>query len=277
MIQDTKAVAVSNRAVGWFYVCLMGLIFLGLYLLNYVVPLEQASYTTRIWNWSEWSLAVGALGVILFKWRSITLKSVVLGAVLGALSGTSHSLHDASLLGILPEGIAVLLTFVAGMTLFRALGSTRVPAFEGGLAKSLGLGILLAVPLALVNNLYFFFQNGAPQFQSAIYSAFEALSPGIHEEVVYRYFVLAACLTFLKGSSHPRWVWTIAIVMAVVPHSLLHLPDLFLQNPLMGLAMLLATSLLFGLPMALLQVRRNLESAMAFHWLIDAVRFVFGY
>jgi hypothetical protein len=41
--------------------------------------------------------------------------------------------------------------------------------------------------------------------------------------------------------------------------------------------MLVATSLLFGLPMALLQVKRNLESAMAFHWFIDAFRFAFGY
>lgn len=38
-----------------------------------------------------------------------------------------------------------------------------------------------------------------------------------------------------------------------------------------------ATSLLFGLPMALLQLRRNLETAIAFHWFIDWIRFLFGY
>lgn len=41
--------------------------------------------------------------------------------------------------------------------------------------------------------------------------------------------------------------------------------------------MLLAASLLFGLPPALLQIRRSFESAVAFHWLIDFVRFGFGY
>jgi hypothetical protein len=65
--------------------------------------------------------------------------------------------------------------------------------------------------------------------------------------------------------------------MAVVPHSLLHLPDLFLDNPLMAVAMLVATSLLFGLPMALLQVKRSFETAVAFHWFIDFIRFWFGY
>jgi membrane protease YdiL (CAAX protease family) len=62
-----------------------------------------------------------------------------------------------------------------------------------------------------------------------------------------------------------------------VPHSLNHLPDLFLQNPWMGLFMLIATSLLFGLPMALLQLKRNLETAIAFHWFIDFMRFLFGF
>jgi hypothetical protein len=66
-------------------------------------------------------------------------------------------------------------------------------------------------------------------------------------------------------------------MLAVVPHSLNHLPDLFLENPLMGLAMLLATSLLFGSPMAVLQIKKNLEAGIAFHWLIDFARYLFGF
>ena len=89
--------------------------------------------------------------------------------------------------------------------------------------------------------------------------------------------MLAGCLALLKDSPHRRWVWATAIALAVIPHSLLHLPDLFLQNPMMGIGMLVATSLLFGLPMALLQVKRSFESAVAFHWFIDLARFVFGY
>lgn len=40
---------------------------------------------------------------------------------------------------------------------------------------------------------------------------------------------------------------------------------------------LTATSLLFGLPMALLHIKRNLETAIAFHWFIDFARFLFGF
>ena len=278
MTHSNGTMTMSDRGVtGWFYVSLMGLAFISLYLLNYVIPLEQGNYTTRIWNWSEWSLAAGAFVVIILRWRSVTARVILLGVLLGSLSGLSYVLHDFSPLGALSEGCAVFLTFLAGMILFKTLESTRVRAFERGLPISLGLGVLFALPLAALNNLYFYLQNGVPRFQNVVSSALEALSPGIHEEVVYRYFVLAACLVLLKHSPRPRLALTAAIVMAVVPHSLLHLPDLFLQNPVMGLSMLVATSLLFGLPMAVLQVKRNLESAISFHWFIDAFRFLFGY
>jgi hypothetical protein len=45
----------------------------------------------------------------------------------------------------------------------------------------------------------------------------------------------------------------------------------------MAATLLVATSLLFGLPMAFLQLWRNLETAIAFHWFIDFARFFFGF
>ena len=143
--------------------------------------------------------------------------------------------------------------------------------------RNLGFGLLLAIPLAALNNFFFFLQNGAPRFHNIFLSAAEALSPGIHEEAVFRYFILAVCFTVLQGTTHSRLAMAAAIAMAVIPHSLLHLPDLFLDNPAMAVAMLVATSILFGLPMALLQVKRSFETAVAFHWLIDFIRFWFGY
>jgi hypothetical protein len=36
-------------------------------------------------------------------------------------------------------------------------------------------------------------------------------------------------------------------------------------------------SLAFGLPMAILAYKRDIESAMGFHWTIDALRFSMGF
>jgi hypothetical protein len=149
------------------------------------------------------------------------------------------------------------------MLLFQGRSSPRVAAFAGtpaGVGRSLLAGIALAAPLAIINNLYFYMGSGTISFQNPLVSAWAALSPGIHEEIIFRFFVLALCLALLQSVTARRTALVVAVLLAVVPHSLNHLPDLLLENPVGGLILLIATSLLFGLPMALLQLRRDLES-----------------
>ncbi len=280
MLSSSESLTAREGLSGWVGIGLMAIGFIVLYLLNFLVPLENSNYTTRIWDWTELALAAGALVVIVVRWRNIRSVPILVGAGLGLVSGFSYFLDDRSLRGAITECAAVWLTFVAGTILFKTLKAHTVPAFQPpfqNIFRGLMFGVLLAIPLAVINNLFFYFQNGAPKFQNILVSAAEALSPGIHEEAVFRYFVLAACFALLHGSAHPRLAMTAAIAMAVVPHSLLHLPDLFLTNPVMAIGMLVATSLLFGLPMALLQVKRSYETAVAFHWFIDFARFFFGY
>jgi hypothetical protein len=270
----------TREIAGWTGVGLIALSFAALYLLNYLVPLAHTNYTTRIWDWTLITLSIGAGVVITVQWRAIRSRSVWIGGALGLVSGLSKYLNDPSLPWTVIEGIAVWLTFIAGMLLFQRLNKHSITAFLPPwtqTVRSLGIGILFAIPLAVLNNMYFYLQNGTPQFRNILVSSAEALSPGIHEEIVFRYFILALCFTLLQHSSHRRLVIAAGVALAVIPHSLLHLPDLFLENPGMALGLLAATSLLFGLPMAILQIRRNLETAIAFHWFIDFIRFVFGF
>jgi hypothetical protein len=280
MMQRTERVTPIKVISGWASVGLMALGFVALYLVNYLVPLAKSNYTTRIWDWTELALTAVALVVLALQWRAIRARTIWLGGALGMLSGLSYLVDDSSLRGGATAGIAVWFTFMAGTVLFQNLKRHAIAAFRPpwtAMARSVGFGILLGIPLAALNNLFFYLQNGAPRFHNIFVSAAEALSPGIHEEAVFRYFILAICFSLLQESPRPRLVMIAAIVLAVVPHSLLHLPDLFLENPVMAVVMLVATSLLFGLPMALLQIKRSFESAVAFHWFIDFVRFWFGY
>jgi hypothetical protein len=255
-------------------------LYAALFAINYQLPLVDGNYTTRIWDWSRTALATGALAVLISNWRAIDLKYALVGSSLAFLSAFSDFLHDPSLGASMVEGAAVWLTFMGGVVLFKDLEISRVSAFQGPLRKIGGgllFGIVVSVPLAVMNNLYFYMTSGAPQFQNVFRSGFAALSPAISEESIFRFFVLAFCLAMLKSSEHQRLAVATAIFLAVVPHSLNHLPDLFLTNAPMGLLLLAVTSLLFGLPMALLQLKRNFETAVAFHWFIDFARFLFGY
>lgn len=274
------AIRPRPAAAGWLGVGAIAAVYAGLYVLNYWLPLQGTNYTTRIWDWSQSALMLAAAMVIARSWAGLTRRVVLTGFALGLASGLSHYLSDPSVWWNLWQGLGTWACYLGGVLLFQGHPAPRVAAFEAppvDIGRSLLLGIALATPLAVVNNLYFSLTGGAITFQSPLVSAWAAVSPGVHEEVIFRFFVLALCLTLLRGTTARRPAMIAAVLLAVVPHSLNHLPDLFLAQPLSGLILLLATSLLFGLPMALLQLRRNLETAISFHWFIDAIRFLFGY
>jgi len=279
----SKELSISNSASqfkSWSAVTAIVFFYAALYAANYALPLKNFNYTSRIWNWSQTALMVAACLTLIGCRHLLTARPVLFGLVLSILSTLSHWVHHPSLLGSLQEGMAVWACFSAGTILFQKQRSRIVPAFQAPLlnvGKSFGLGILFAIPLAIVNNLYFYFNAHSVQWQNVFSSAFAAISPAIHEEVIFRFFVLALTMNILQSITSPRYATVIAVVLGVVPHSLNHLPDLFLENPIMGLFMLAATSLLFGLPMAILQIRKNLETAIAFHWFIDFARFLFGF
>ena len=280
---SSKGLSISNitsRNTGWMGVAAIGFLYTALYALNYWLPIGDWNYTSRIWNWSQIALTLGACLTLIVYRRSITTRAVLLGLALTVLSALAHWLHHPGSLQSVQNGVAVWVCFLAGGILFKHQQTISVQAFQPPLTnigKSILLGTLFALPLTIINNLYFYMNAGMVRWQNVFASAFEALSPAIHEEIVFRFFILAFCLHLLKGNTSPRWATVIAMFFAVVPHSLNHLPDLFLENPMMGLFMLTATSLVFGLPMAILQIRKNLEAAIAFHWFIDFARFFFGF
>ena len=269
-----------SLSLGWLGVAAIGLGYSILFLANLLLPLSHGSFSMRLWDWTQLALALAALAVLVIQHRLLTAATAALGLGLAALSALSYSLNAPGAALMLQESLAIWACFSAGVVLCKQLERGKIPAFQlplGRLGKSLAFGMLVAIPLALVNNLYFYASQGVFRLQNVFYSAFEALRPAIYEEIVFRFFVLALCFYLLRSSRSPRLVSLVALVLAVVPHSLNHLPDLFLENPMMGLAMLVATSLLFGLPMAVLQIKKNLETAVAFHWLIDFARFLFGF
>lgn len=270
---------------GWVGIIGIALVYAVLYVLNLMLPLASSptfhynNYTTRIWSWSEFALAGAAL-VVLFMRRQVAVRAIVLAFVLALLSGASIYLRTHGIVDAGQEGAVVFLTFLAGATLFQQTQSPTITAFQSTSAnviRSVLFGIFAAIPLAAINNLFFYLNSETIIFTDGLTSPLLALSPGISEEIIFRYFIIALCAHWLQSKSKHGLVFWAMICLAVVPHSLNHLPDLFLTNPAMAVFLLTATCLLFGLPMAVLQVKRNLETAIAFHWFIDFARFLFGY
>jgi hypothetical protein len=93
------------------------------------------------------------------------------------------------------------------------------------------------------------------------------LSPAIFEEMACRAVFMAFCV-YLFPKPTKFQLFTMWFMM-IVPHTLAHHYDLISS---------LLLCVIFGLPFALLQRKRDLTSAMISHGLVDAIRFcIFGF
>ncbi len=245
-------------------------VFLTLWILNYLMPLKFLgmdfnNYTQRMWFLSMISLGISSFYIIMIIGK-LDRRSLLVGLVLA--------------LPLLPWSIVnsliTFLTYYAGSQIFKGTVN-RIRALEGrpkSIFKSILLGIVIAIPLGSFNVFMAVSGNNMTvNPQNPLWAAAYALIPGISEEVIFRYFIFALCVFLLKDKLESRKTKFFCITMMVLPHVLLHLPDTFLINPVNGFVSMVMLSILFGLPMAILQFKRGLEAAIAMHWFIDFMRF----
>lgn len=221
MSQSSSTLSRRPLLAGWAVTAGIIIVYSVLYALNYRIPLEVSNLTSRVWNWSQTALSVTAIVVILLRWKQLTLRPVLIGLALGLVSAISHWQHDPYIFWCGQEGLAVLFCFVAGVLLFKK-SSVKVSAFDTSPAmqwKNAGMAVLFALPLAILNNLYFYQSTGTIQFKPLLESALEALSPAIHEEIIFRFFILALVFASFGSAANNRWVTVLAVILAVVPHS----------------------------------------------------------
>ncbi|HWQ63632.1 MAG TPA: hypothetical protein VN429_04380 [Methanospirillum sp.] len=260
--------------------------YAGLYILNILLPLDwsfpfhYSNLTSRIWSWTELLLGAGAL-IILAETRFATEKrEIITGLILGTISGTSHYFMNNSLTDGVLTGILVLVCYTSAVLLIRKRSGKSIMTFQQSplsITSLIFFGIIISVPFATLNLAYFYFTSGLEPFTSIISASFLACNPALSEEIIFRLFPLILVFSLLRTESSERLVCFTAVCIGVIPHSLNHLPDLFVSNPGAAICMAILTSVFFGLPMCLLQLYKGLPSACGFHWFVDMTRFFFGY
>lgn len=245
------------------------------------LPLEYTpqydNYTTRIWLWTELLIALAAMYYII-KSKTLHWKQLAVSLILGAICLLAKYLNGDLITGI-QTAFTVAVTFYGGCRLFAQIETEHCfveTGVKNGL-KSFLTGAVMAIPFALANTVYFFIAYGQADIGNFIYSAFLALQPAISEEVIFRFFLLAYGYNLLHHKVSKRFFTIYIYMLTIVPHSLIHLPDLFLEAPLSGIVMFLLTAVFFGFPMAYLMKRKNLQTAIGFHWFIDFIRFGAGF
>ncbi|MEP0807199.1 MAG: CPBP family intramembrane metalloprotease [Chloroflexota bacterium] len=236
--------------------------------------------------------AAGALLVLLKNHRSLRrsdwVTALFLGAVVGAGMLFATLFSPYPFFGVVRSnagqawlrGIVTFIAALGGLSIMRQGGPVPFHAADGNwreMRRGVLLGLGIGLPLAVVNGFALRFTQGQPiQWQNPSAALLDALQPGIVEEVIYRFALWGLLWLILRNSLPEKAVW-LSGLLAMLAHNYSHFDDLFLQSPLAALGMGVALALLWGLPPLLLARRRGLESAIAFHWIQDAARFLAGF
>lgn len=241
--------------------------------------MEDNKFMYRTWSWVEYLITLFAIIVIIKKFDKLRFKYIGVGLIL--ISINFLSFHQRTDLKTAIIGSFVTLIGFVGGCLLTGNENRNKSLFKNlnikALPKAFLLGILIAIPFALLNFIYFRLTIGTVQYMNVFKAALLALEPGISEEIIFRFFIMNAIFTLLDNRIKKKYIVFISFFFGIVPHSLIHFSELWISNVPAAFFMLITTSLLFGLPMAYLQYKKDLETAITFHWFIDFIRFIGGY
>lgn len=255
-------------------------IFILLYVIGIMLPLDVTphyhNFMSRIWNWTEILIILLAVYYIIrvgsFQW-----KQAAIAFFLGIICLVSL-FRDNRTADILITSVCVMVTFYAACMLYKLMDmeNTSINAGITGSIKYFGLGAVISTPLAILNILYFSLSR-CINVRNIPGSAIFALKPAIAEEVIFHFFLLAYVNYLLRGKADTRFKNLLIYILLIIPHEMLHYPDMFIKSP--GLAVIMCTlnGILFGFPMALLMKKKNLQMAIGMHWFIDFTRFAAGF
>lgn len=178
------------------------------------------------------------------------------------------------------RGAYAAVAALGGLTIARRGGPVQMRLADGSWRQallSLGAGVAVGVPLAILNAFANAWMQGRTfQWQSPVAAAMDALQPAVFEELLYRLAFLSLLWLALRRSRPQRQAVWLASLLSLLAFSYGHFSEEFITQPLATLAMGGAMGLLWGLPITVLALRRDLDSAAGFHWVQDFARFWVG-
>lgn len=222
--------------------------------------------------------ALGLSIYLLIKNKFPSKKYIIISiifAVVDALSYLGYSLDNGYELSFVPQmltsGIPTLFASLAVFSVMEKYGDFALlnTNKKNSPLISILIGIGAGAVLGTIN--YFLGKNGLHvDFKITFSRILMCFDPAIKEEITNRAIFMAFCVYIFakqKKAASKGQIFTMWFMMTV-PHCLSH-----------GYALLpsLVLLVLFGLPFAFLQRKRDITSSMISHGLVDAIRFaIFG-
>ena len=210
---------------------------------------------------------------ILYKLRTEISKTIL---VIGLVVGVIITLYSYSLsnkfISVVVFPIAATF-YVAGSVLNKKyLLSTvhvNVLLFSKAL-KSFFIGSLLAIPMSLSNLSDVLITRPDAKWVSGIWQSLLAVPAGVFEETWFRLLVLTFLYAVINPKTKKQYVpIVVSLLISSFFHGLGHYPQIDLQN-------CINISLFYSLPLGVLFVWWDFETAVGYHFMIDFIRVLGG-
>lgn len=222
-------------------------------------------------------LILATLWMLIIWWREIKLKMLIQGFVVGLMaflagySFLSNNFASEQVVFVLPA--LVPLMYIAGCLMIKRTGLGGVKLLDGKVwnaIKSFLFGCLLFIPLGLINA-----ADGSPggnlEWVNQIWMPpVLPFFSGIAEETLYR-LLLISLVFFLLRPAFPKQP-AIAIIAVIIFSAII-----FGLGHGRNLDRFLTTGLLYGLPMAVIFVRRDWEHSVGAHYMVNMIPWLMAF
>jgi len=277
---------VNDKTHAWLIV----ISILGIYSLTTLAPLLLGGLAVHpllypgVWILTLFSIASVVAVTLNRKVTSLDLLMAL--AVCAVVGGTSLLfLRDGNpatfLVTFFVNGVPAGICYLGGYALLSSTGLTHIRFIEKDWKRgveSIGLGVLFSIPWAILNILMIRGSGSIDVWMKGeIWRALAAIQPGVSEEIEFRLFLLTASFYLLSPyltKSSAAWV---SIFLSAFIHGYIHVAPILLSSSIQAMVYGFVLSIIFGLPMSYLYVKRDLETAISFHFFIDFVRFIYAY
>ncbi|MBX2997020.1 MAG: CPBP family intramembrane metalloprotease [Caldilineaceae bacterium] len=279
-----------GKAARWLVLLVLGAAILAIFIGR--TWLARTVNLPRLFELFDLITVIGSAAVLVVGYRILTRTDWIISLGIGLFIGLH--LPFATLFSPYPffdlvrdirfealiRGSFTAMACLSGIVIMRWGGPVRLRMAQGGWRQALigfGFGAAVGIPLAILN----VFANAWTQgrsfaWQHGLAAAMDALQPGVVEEVLYRFAFLGLLWLALRGTwPHRQAIW-LAGLLSLLVHTFGHFSDEFIHAPMTALIMGTVLALLWGVPLTVLALRRDLESATGFHWMQDFARFWAG-
>lgn len=194
---------------------------------------------------------------------SVIFAVLVSSAYLGLNMGIGVVLFNA-----ISAGIPTLLCSLAVFSVMEKNNDIKLIAKNKKSSAFISIMIAIGVGaiLSVINYFIMMREGSTIDFGISIARFIVCLKPAIYEEIVGRAIFMAYCLYKIGEEKMTKFHQFTMWFMMCFPHTVAHDYDV---------ASTILLCILFGLPFAILQRKRDITSAMISHGVVDAARFTF--